>query len=201
MSREFHIASMAEYVRKPTAGFLADFRAFIMRGNVIDLAAAFMMGVAFHNIIDTLIQGIITPALLKPAMNAVNITDIADLQYDGIRYGSFVASILSFFITALVLFLIIKAVESSRRGLVRALLHEHGDTHAHTDDKEASDSHAITKGGTSKEAQPQSSASNTKDPQQQLLAAIADLTKAIHSLGSNAPTPKPSSSARFDAPV
>ncbi len=71
MNREFHIAAMAEYVRRPAVGILADPRAFIMRGNVLDLAVAFMMGVAFHNVKDTFIQGIITPAILKPALDAV----------------------------------------------------------------------------------------------------------------------------------
>jgi large conductance mechanosensitive channel len=201
MNREFHIAAMAEYVRKPAVGFLADFRAFIMRGNVLDLAAAFMMGVAFHNVIDTFIQGIITPAMLKPVMNAVNITEIADLQYDGIHYGSFLAAVLSFFITAFVLFMIIKVVERSRRGLIQALLHEHGDKHS-VDEREASGGNMISKGSNTKETQAESDTSKSKDPQQQLLAAITDLTKAIHSLGNKdaAQTPK-ASTARFETSV
>lgn len=54
--------------RAKAGGFLKDFGDFLMQGNVVDLAVAVVIGGAFGKIIGSLVEDIITPALLNPAM-------------------------------------------------------------------------------------------------------------------------------------
>ena len=105
--------------RRRTSGFLTDFRDFIMRGNVIDLAVAVVIGAAFGKIIDSLVTDIITPALLNPAMKAAGVDQLANLQVNGIKYGLFLAAIINFLVIAFVLFLLIRSFESAKRQLAR----------------------------------------------------------------------------------
>ena len=82
--------------RRAAGGFMQDFRAFIMNGNVIDLAVAVVIGGAFGKIVTSLIEDIITPLLLNPALKAANVEDLAKLQINGIKYGVFLASVINF---------------------------------------------------------------------------------------------------------
>ena len=56
---------------------LKEFKAFAMRGNVIDLAIGVIIGGAFGKIVGSLIDDVITPLLLKPALEAAHLTDLA----------------------------------------------------------------------------------------------------------------------------
>jgi large conductance mechanosensitive channel len=96
-------------------GFLSDFQDFIMKGNVIDLAVAVIIGAAFGKIVTSLLEDIITPALLKPAMEAAKVNDLAALSINGIKYGSFLAAVLNFIVIAFVIFLMIKSIEAAKR--------------------------------------------------------------------------------------
>jgi len=96
-------------------GFLSDFQDFIMKGNVLDLAVAVIIGAAFGKIVTSLLEDIITPALLKPAMEAAKVNDLAALSINGIKYGSFLAAVLNFIVIAFVIFLLIKSVEAAKR--------------------------------------------------------------------------------------
>ena len=100
-------------------GFLGDFKEFIMKGDVIDLAVAVVIGAAFGKIVTSLLEDVITPALLKPAMEAAGAKDLASLSYDGIKYGSFLAAVLNFIIIAFVIFVLIKSIEGSKRKMQR----------------------------------------------------------------------------------
>jgi large conductance mechanosensitive channel len=100
-------------------GFLSDFKDFIMKGDVLDLAVAVVIGGAFGKIVTSLLEDIITPALLKPAMEAANVDDLAKLSINGIKYGSFLAAVLNFIVIAFVIFLLIKAVEGTKRKTAR----------------------------------------------------------------------------------
>ena len=64
---------MARKGTQAAGGFLAGFRDFIMRGNVVDLAVAVIIGAAFSKIIESLVADIITPAILNPAMKAAGV--------------------------------------------------------------------------------------------------------------------------------
>lgn len=99
--------------------FLADFRDFIMGGNVVDLAVAVILGGAFNGIINSLVTDIITPAILSPAIKAAGVDKLADLSISGIQYGLFLSSVINFLVIAFCLFLIIKSFETLKRKLIR----------------------------------------------------------------------------------
>ena len=100
-------------------GFLAGFRDFIMRGNVVDLAVAVIIGAAFSKIVDSLVADIITPAILNPAMEAAGVDKLADLSAGGIQYGLFLAAVLNFLVIAFCIYVIVQAFEKAKRRLIR----------------------------------------------------------------------------------
>lgn len=100
-------------------GFLADFRDFIMRGNVIDLAVAVIIGAAFNQIVQSLVEDIITPALLQPALDAAGVDQLNQLTANGIRYGVFLAAVINFLVVSFVIFLLIRAFENAKRRFIR----------------------------------------------------------------------------------
>jgi large conductance mechanosensitive channel len=89
---------------------LKEFKTFIMRGNVIDLAVAVIVGAAFNSIVTSFINDVITPLLLKPTMNAFQVQTLEKLTWKGVFFGKFIASIINFLVTAFVVFLMIKAI-------------------------------------------------------------------------------------------
>lgn len=93
-------------------GMMKEFKSFAMRGNVIDLAVGVVIGGAFNNIITSLVNDIITPAVLTPALQAANLTNLAELTIPGtaIKYGNFLSTCISFIIVAFALFMVIKGV-------------------------------------------------------------------------------------------
>ncbi|NOT73368.1 MAG: large conductance mechanosensitive channel protein MscL [Cyclobacteriaceae bacterium] len=95
---------------------LKEFKAFVFRGNVIDLAVGVIIGAAFNSIVTSLIENVITPLLLKPALEAAHLTRLEDLTVMGtVKYGSFISAVLNFVIIAFVLFLIVKAANSAKK--------------------------------------------------------------------------------------
>ncbi|WP_271253948.1 large conductance mechanosensitive channel protein MscL [Pseudanabaena sp. Chao 1811] len=101
--------------QRAAGGFIKDFQAFILKGNVIDLAVAVIIGGAFGKIVTSLIEDIITPLLLNPALKAANVEDLAKLQINGIKYGVFLAAVINFLVIAFVIFLIIRTFEAAKR--------------------------------------------------------------------------------------
>lgn len=110
---------MARSGAAQAGGFLKDFQDFIMKGNVVDLAVAVIIGGAFGKIVESLIADIITPAILTPAMKAANVDQLANLSYNGIKYGVFLAAVLNFLVIAFVIFLMIRALEKAKKRLAR----------------------------------------------------------------------------------
>ena len=102
-------------------GFAKEFREFIMRGNVIDLAVGVIIGGAFNAIVTSLIQDVITPILLNPLLEAANVTTLQAYVWHGAKLGMFVSSVITFLLTALVLFVIIKAINAARKKQETAL--------------------------------------------------------------------------------
>ncbi|HEY9825970.1 MAG TPA: large conductance mechanosensitive channel protein MscL [Stenomitos sp.] len=100
-------------------GFLSDFKDFITKGNVLDLAVAVVIGGAFGKIVTSLLEDVITPALLNPAMKAANVEDLAKLSVNGIKYGSFLAAVLNFLVIAFVIFVLVRSVEAAKRKMQR----------------------------------------------------------------------------------
>jgi len=96
-------------------GFWADFRAFLARGNVLDLAIAVVIGGAFGKIISSLVEDVITPAILNPALEAAGVDQLQNLTYNSIRYGVFLAAVLNFLVIAFCIFLLIRSIENAQR--------------------------------------------------------------------------------------
>jgi large conductance mechanosensitive channel len=90
---------------------MKDFKAFIMRGNVVELAVAVIIGGAFGAIVASLVDHVVTPLLLTPALKIAHLQDIDKLQWGAVKYGLFLANVIKFIIIAFILFLMIKAVQ------------------------------------------------------------------------------------------
>lgn len=96
-------------------GFVKEFKEFAFKGNVIDLAVGVIIGAAFGKIVSSLVEDVITPLLLNPALDAVGANNIAELSWNGVKYGSFLSAVISFFCIAIVLFAIIKVANKTKR--------------------------------------------------------------------------------------
>lgn len=96
-------------------GFIKEFREFALKGNVIDLAIAVIIGAAFGAIISSLVDDVITPLLLTPALEAANLKDLDQLAWGAVKYGNFLAAVIKFILVALVLFILIKGVNRMKR--------------------------------------------------------------------------------------
>lgn len=93
---------------------LKEFKAFLLRGNVVELAVGVIIGAAFNKIVASLIDDVITPLLLKPALDAANLSKLEDLTVFGaVKYGVFLSSTINFLIVAFILFLILKGVNKT----------------------------------------------------------------------------------------
>ena len=95
---------------------LSEFKSFAMKGNVIDLAIGVIIGAAFGKIVSSLIEDVITPLILKPALEAAKLSEIEQLvAFGGVKYGMFLSSLINFVIIAFVLFLIIKGINTYKK--------------------------------------------------------------------------------------
>lgn len=91
----------------------SEFKAFIAKGSVVDLAVGVIIGAAFKGIVDSLVSDIISPIIGLVA--DTNFTDLV-WQIGGvsIKYGSFITAIINFLLMAVVLFLLVKAISATR---------------------------------------------------------------------------------------
>lgn len=90
--------------------FIKDFREFTLKGNVMDLAVAVIIGAAFGAIVSSLVDDIITPLLLTPALEAMGAENIAELTWGNVKYGSFLSAVIKFFVFALVIFTMVRSL-------------------------------------------------------------------------------------------
>ncbi len=99
-----------------------------MKGNVIDLAVAVVVGAAFNKIVGSLVEGVVMPIIglfgkadfsnyFLPLSSAVTATNLVDARKQGgvIAYGDFITNVIQFLIVAAALFLVIKAINSMKR--------------------------------------------------------------------------------------
>jgi large conductance mechanosensitive channel len=90
--------------------FIEEFKAFAMKGNVIDLAVAVVIGAAFGKIVASLVENIIMPTV-GILLGGVDFTDMSLKVGDvTITYGVFIQSIFDFTIIALVIFMVVRAL-------------------------------------------------------------------------------------------
>ena len=112
--------------------FWADFKKFISKGNVLDLAVAVVIGAAFNKIVSSLVNDVVMP-LISLCVGGANVSDwkwvIKEAVYnpDGVlvtaetalNYGVFIQAIIDFLIIAFTLFVVIKVVGMSSRRLAK----------------------------------------------------------------------------------
>ena len=98
-------------------GFMAEFKKFIMRGNVLDMAIGLVVGSAFTAIVQSVVKDIINPVIGLiigkidfQELRVILIPAIEDAGEVAIRYGALIQNIIQFLLTAFVLFVIIRAV-------------------------------------------------------------------------------------------
>ncbi len=100
-----------------------EFKEFIAKGNVIDMAVGVVIGGAFRAIVDSLVNDIIMPCI-SALTGKVNISDLAAViiapAQDGtgglvIPYGSFIQQIINFFIIAFAVFMMVKTINAAKR--------------------------------------------------------------------------------------
>lgn len=94
-------------------GFIAEFKEFISRGNVMDLAVGVIIGGAFQSIVSSLCDDVIMPAIQLIISKAAGVDDINEmtkvLNVGPILFGQFIAAIINFLIMAIIIFCIVKA--------------------------------------------------------------------------------------------
>lgn len=94
---------------------LKEFKDFVMRGNVLDLAVAVIIGGAFGKIVASLVNDVIMP-LIGVLMGGVNFSGLeAPVGSAIIKYGMFIQTIVDFLIVAFVIFLIIKSANAMKK--------------------------------------------------------------------------------------
>ena len=96
-------------------GMIQEFKAFAFKGNVMDLAVGVIIGAAFGKIVSSLVEDVITPLLLNPALKAAGAEDISKLAWNGITYGNFLSAIINFLCIAVVLFFLIKGANKMKK--------------------------------------------------------------------------------------
>ncbi len=104
--------------KNKVTGLLGEFKAFISRGNVLDMAVGVIIGGAFTAIVNSLVADIFTPVIgmLLVGVNFSNLgVTIPWGNQPYINFGSFIQNIITFLLTALCLFIIIKTINSFKR--------------------------------------------------------------------------------------
>lgn len=82
---------------------LTGFRNFILKGNVVDLAVAVVIGAAFGAVVTSIVDGLLTP-LIGRLFNAKGIEEMA---WEGFRYGSVISSVISFLLIAAAIYFVV----------------------------------------------------------------------------------------------
>ncbi len=102
--------------------FLGEFKEFITRGNVMDMAVGIIMGTAFTAIVTSLVNEVVMP-IIGVLIGGVNFTDfkivlkpaVGEIAEVAIAYGSFIQHLINFILIALIVFLLIKTMNKFRR--------------------------------------------------------------------------------------
>jgi large conductance mechanosensitive channel len=96
-------------------GLIKEFKDFALKGNVVELAVAVIIGAAFGSIVTSLVDDVVTPLLLTPLLNAANIQDVDKLMLGTVKIGKFIAAVIKFILVAFVLFALIKATKGLKK--------------------------------------------------------------------------------------
>lgn len=99
-----------------------EFREFAIKGNVVDMAVGIIIGAAFGKIVSSLVDDVVTPPL-GLLIGGVDFSQLSvtlkaaegDIQAITVNYGAFLQTVFNFFIVALAIFILVKAMNSLRR--------------------------------------------------------------------------------------
>ncbi|MBR2605139.1 MAG: large-conductance mechanosensitive channel protein MscL [Clostridia bacterium] len=105
-------------------GIVSEFKEFITRGNVMDMAVGIIIGGAFTAIVQSLVNDLLMPVIgalfggidfttLKYVIRAAD--EAAGIEEAAIKYGSFIQAIVNFLLIAIVIFLLVKGINKMRR--------------------------------------------------------------------------------------
>lgn len=103
-------------------GFIAEFKEFISRGSVVDLAVGVIIGGAFTSIVNSLVKDIVMP-IIGLIFGGINFTGLKyvitpateETAEAAIYYGNFIQNIVNFLLVALVIFIVVKAINNLRK--------------------------------------------------------------------------------------
>lgn len=103
-------------------GLWKEFKEFISRGSVIDLAVGVIIGAAFTAIVTSVVSDLFSP-LIGWALQGLDLTEMkivltpatGDVAENAIKYGSFLMAVINFLLTALVVFILVKGINKFRR--------------------------------------------------------------------------------------
>ena len=114
-------------MKEKSKGFFAEFKAFAMRGNVVDLAVGMIIGSAFGKITTSLVNDILMPFISwifgTRDMTALNLVVRPEIVNDAgevtqaaitIGFGTFVATVIDFLLVAMVVFMVVKAMNTAK---------------------------------------------------------------------------------------
>ena len=98
---------------------LKEFKEFAMRGNLVDIAVAFVMGASFGKIVTSFVDGIVMP-LIGMLTGGVNFNDKVLVLKEGapavvVKYGAFITNVFDFFVVSFSVFLVIKAINKMKK--------------------------------------------------------------------------------------
>lgn len=108
-------------------GMLKEFKTFAMKGNLVDIAVAFVMGAAFGKVVSSLTEGIVSPliGLIGGTDFSKNMLKLKDTVVDGtgkvlkeavyLKWGDFLTAVINFIIVAFIMFLIVKAINALKK--------------------------------------------------------------------------------------
>ena len=97
------------------SGFIAEFKAFAMKGNVVELAVAVIIGAAFGKIVSSLVDNIVMP-LFGVVLGGINFENLSfEVGNATVTYGVFLQRVVDFLIIAFVIFLAVKAINNFNR--------------------------------------------------------------------------------------
>lgn len=108
-------------------GFIKEFKEFAMKGNLVDIAVAFVMGGAFGKVVSSFTDGVVAPliGMIGGADLNKNVWTLKEAVTDAagkvtaeavtVKYGEFISAIINFIIVAFVMFLVIKGINAMKK--------------------------------------------------------------------------------------
>ncbi len=89
---------------------IREFGEFLRQYNVVGLAVAVIIGTQLSKLVSSLVNDLLMPLVLQPALRAANVEDIQQLHIKGIYYGKVAGAAIDFLVVAFIVFLLIKAL-------------------------------------------------------------------------------------------